>query len=74
MDPSELRYLEDEDTPTMKTIKGATTGFVAGTIWGTVVATCFRSFHQIYNIPRFRRAQPSKFALAAILVPCPNSL
>ncbi|KAF8398471.1 hypothetical protein HHK36_017399 [Tetracentron sinense] len=39
MDPSELRYLEDDDTPTMKTLKGATTGFVAGTIWGMVVAT-----------------------------------
>ncbi|KAJ8643563.1 hypothetical protein MRB53_005311 [Persea americana] len=48
MDPSELRYLEDEDTPTMKTIKGATTGFVAGTIWGTVVATW-------YDVPRVER-------------------
>ncbi|KAE9615851.1 hypothetical protein Lal_00017279 [Lupinus albus] len=39
MDPSERRYLEDDDTPLMKTIKGATTGLAAGTIWGTVVAT-----------------------------------
>ncbi|ESR43070.1 hypothetical protein WN944_004572 [Citrus x changshan-huyou] len=39
MDPSELRYLEDEDTPMMKTIKGATFGLVSGTIFGTVVAT-----------------------------------
>ncbi|KAL3534260.1 hypothetical protein ACH5RR_002721 [Cinchona calisaya] len=31
MDPAELRYLEDEDTPIMKTIKGATTGLVAAT-------------------------------------------
>ncbi|XP_054821059.1 outer envelope pore protein 16-3, chloroplastic/mitochondrial [Prosopis cineraria] len=48
MDPSELRYLEDEDTPTMKTIKGATTGLVAGTIWGTIVATW-------YDVPRVER-------------------
>ncbi|CAL9071680.1 unnamed protein product [Musa acuminata var. zebrina] len=26
MDPSEMRYLEVEDSPVMKTIKGATTG------------------------------------------------
>ncbi|KAK7259496.1 hypothetical protein RIF29_25104 [Crotalaria pallida] len=39
MDPSERRYLEDEDSSLMKTFKGATTGFVAGTIWGTIVAT-----------------------------------
>ncbi|CDP20021.1 unnamed protein product [Coffea canephora] len=39
MDPAELRYLEEEDTPLMKTIKGATSGLVAGTIWGTIVAT-----------------------------------
>ncbi|KAK1306928.1 hypothetical protein QJS10_CPA10g00109 [Acorus calamus] len=37
MDPSEL--VEDNDTPTMKTIKGATMGAVVGTIWGTIVAT-----------------------------------
>lgn len=39
MDPAERRYLEDEDSPIMKTIKGATMGLAAGTIWGTVVAT-----------------------------------
>ncbi|KAK3227261.1 hypothetical protein Dsin_007123 [Dipteronia sinensis] len=49
MDPSELRYLEDDDTPTMKTIKGATTGFVAGTIWGTVVATW-------HDVPRVEKS------------------
>ncbi|KAK8977307.1 hypothetical protein V6N11_030626 [Hibiscus sabdariffa] len=49
VDPSELRYLEDDDTPTMKTIKGATTGFAAGTIWGTVVATW-------YDVPRVERS------------------
>ncbi|XP_028777525.1 outer envelope pore protein 16-3, chloroplastic/mitochondrial [Neltuma alba] len=48
MDPSELRYLADEDTPTMKTVKGATTGLVAGTIWGTIVATW-------YDVPRVER-------------------
>ncbi|KAA3468165.1 outer envelope pore protein 16-3, chloroplastic/mitochondrial [Gossypium australe] len=47
--PKELRYYEDDDTPTMKTIKGATTGFVAGTIWGTVVATW-------YDVPRVERS------------------
>ncbi|GMJ02305.1 hypothetical protein like AT2G42210 [Hibiscus trionum] len=49
VDPSELRYYEDDDTPTMKTIKGATTGFAAGTIWGTVVATW-------YDVPRVERS------------------
>ncbi|KAL1312339.1 hypothetical protein HN51_038956 [Arachis hypogaea] len=39
IDPAELRYLEDEDSSLMKTIKGATTGLISGTIWGTVVAT-----------------------------------
>ncbi|XP_071721707.1 outer envelope pore protein 16-3, chloroplastic/mitochondrial-like [Rutidosis leptorrhynchoides] len=39
IDAAELRYLEDDDTPMMKTIKGATMGLAAGTIWGTVVAT-----------------------------------
>ncbi|XP_028808678.1 outer envelope pore protein 16-3, chloroplastic/mitochondrial [Neltuma alba] len=48
MDPAERRYLEDEDTPTMKTLKGATTGLVAGTIWGTIVATW-------YDVPRVER-------------------
>ncbi|XVF75865.1 hypothetical protein PTKIN_Ptkin13bG0221500 [Pterospermum kingtungense] len=49
VDPSELRYYEDDDTPTMKTVKGATTGFVAGTIWGTIVATW-------YDVPRVERS------------------
>lgn len=48
MDASERRYLEDDDTSLMKTIKGATTGFVAGTIFGTVVATW-------YDVPRVER-------------------
>ena len=39
MDPSELRQLEDEDTPVMKTLKAGTSGLVAGTIYGTIVAT-----------------------------------
>ncbi|GAA0144523.1 hypothetical protein Leryth_001064 [Lithospermum erythrorhizon] len=41
MDPSELRYLEDEDTPMMKTVKGATSGLVAGTVFGSIVATWY---------------------------------
>uniref|UniRef100_A0A7N0UZX3 Uncharacterized protein n=1 Tax=Kalanchoe fedtschenkoi TaxID=63787 RepID=A0A7N0UZX3_KALFE len=48
MDPSEMRDLQDDDTPIMKTIKGATSGFVAGTIFGTVVATW-------YDVPRVER-------------------
>ncbi|KAI3992201.1 hypothetical protein MKX01_021609 [Papaver californicum] len=39
MDPSEQRYLEDDTTPMMKTVKGATMAFVSGTIWGTICAT-----------------------------------
>lgn len=34
-----MRYLEEEDGAMMKTIKGAVTGFAAGTIYGTVMAT-----------------------------------
>ncbi|CAK9181586.1 unnamed protein product [Ilex paraguariensis] len=49
MDPSEHRYLEDDDTPVMKTIKGATSGLVAGTIFGTIVATW-------YDVPRVERS------------------
>ncbi|XP_022154281.1 outer envelope pore protein 16-3, chloroplastic/mitochondrial [Momordica charantia] len=48
MDASERRYLEDDDTSMMKTIKGATTGFVAGTIFGTIAATW-------YDVPRVER-------------------
>lgn len=48
LDPAERRYLEEEDSPTMKTIKGATTGLVAGTIFGTCVATW-------YDVPRVER-------------------
>lgn len=48
MDASERRYLEDDDTSIMKTIKGATTGFVAGTIFGTIAATW-------YDVPRVER-------------------
>ncbi|OAY75213.1 outer envelope pore protein 16-3, chloroplastic/mitochondrial-like [Ananas comosus] len=39
---------EEEDSAVMKTIKGATTGLAAGTIWGTVVATW-------YDVPRVER-------------------
>ncbi len=49
MDPAERRYLEEEDSPTMKTIKGATMGLVAGTIYGTVVATWL-------DVPRVERS------------------
>ncbi|EYU39911.1 hypothetical protein ABFS83_10G172500 [Erythranthe nasuta] len=48
MDVEELRQMEDDETPTMKTIKGATTGLVAGTVWGTVVATW-------HDVPRVER-------------------
>jgi len=48
MKPSERRYLEDEDTPPMKVIKATTSGLVAGTIWGTVVATW-------HDVPRVER-------------------
>ncbi|XP_010524376.1 PREDICTED: outer envelope pore protein 16-3, chloroplastic/mitochondrial [Tarenaya hassleriana] len=39
MDPSEMRYLEEEDSPMVKTFKGSVFGLAAGTIYGTVVAT-----------------------------------
>lgn len=48
LDPAERRYLEEVDTPTMKVMKGATSGLVAGTIFGTVVATW-------YDVPRVER-------------------
>lgn len=40
--------LEDEDSAILKTVKAATSGLVAGTIWGTVVATW-------YDVPRVER-------------------
>ncbi|KAJ6408160.1 OUTER ENVELOPE PORE PROTEIN 16-3 CHLOROPLASTIC/MITOCHONDRIAL [Salix viminalis] len=49
MDPSEMRYLEDDATPMMKTIKGATMGLVSGTIWGTIVATW-------HDVPRVEKS------------------
>lgn len=49
IDAAERRYLEEEDSPAMKTFKGATSGFVAGTIFGTVVATW-------YDVPRVERS------------------
>ncbi|PKA58930.1 Outer envelope pore protein 16-3, chloroplastic/mitochondrial [Apostasia shenzhenica] len=48
MDPSSMAPLEDEDSAIMKTIKAASTGFAAGTMWGTVVATW-------YDVPRVER-------------------
>lgn len=39
MDPSELRYYEDESTPMMKTFKAVASGLVVGSLWGSVVAT-----------------------------------
>ncbi|KAJ0580813.1 hypothetical protein HanHA300_Chr04g0133691 [Helianthus annuus] len=41
MDTTDRRYLEEEDSSLTKTMKGAATGLAAGTIWGTVVATCW---------------------------------
>lgn len=48
MDPTDRRYLEEEDSPLTKTMKGAATGFAAGTIWGTIVATWL-------DVPRVER-------------------
>ncbi|KAK6124633.1 hypothetical protein DH2020_016726 [Rehmannia glutinosa] len=48
MDTEELRKMEDEEGPMIKTIKGATTGLAAGTIWGTIVATW-------HDVPRVER-------------------
>ncbi|KAJ8570367.1 hypothetical protein K7X08_037339 [Anisodus acutangulus] len=47
-DAAELRYYEEEDTPGMKTFKGATTGLVAGTLWGAIIATW-------HDVPRVER-------------------
>lgn len=41
--------MEDEESSIMKTMKGATTGFVAGTFWGMVVATW-------HDVPRVERS------------------
>ncbi|GAB2266929.1 hypothetical protein Dimus_001917 [Dionaea muscipula] len=49
MDPTDPKYLEDEDSPKMKVFKGATSGLVAGTIWGTIVATW-------HDVPRVERS------------------
>ncbi|GAB2233222.1 hypothetical protein Droror1_Dr00002441 [Drosera rotundifolia] len=38
----------DEDSPQMKVFKAVTSGFVAGTIWGTIVATW-------HDVPRVER-------------------
>lgn len=45
---AELRYYEEEDTPGMKTLKGATSGLVAGTLWGAIIATW-------HDVPRVER-------------------
>ncbi|KAL2923814.1 Outer envelope pore protein 16-3 chloroplastic/mitochondrial [Bienertia sinuspersici] len=45
---ADRRYFEDDETPTMKVIKGTTSGLAAGTIFGTVVATW-------YDVPRVER-------------------
>ncbi|XP_031504426.1 outer envelope pore protein 16-3, chloroplastic/mitochondrial [Nymphaea colorata] len=49
MDPTELRELADDVSPMMKTAKAATSGLVAGTVWGTIVATW-------YDVPRVERS------------------
>lgn len=48
MDLTNKLYLDDEDSPILKTIKGATTGLAAGFIWGTVLATW-------HDVPRVER-------------------
>ncbi|XP_049399615.1 outer envelope pore protein 16-3, chloroplastic/mitochondrial isoform X1 [Solanum stenotomum] len=45
---AELRYYEEEDSPGMKTLKGATSGLVAGTLWGAIIATW-------HDVPRVER-------------------
>ncbi|KAL1550005.1 outer envelope pore protein 16-3, chloroplastic/mitochondrial-like [Salvia divinorum] len=49
MDIEELKKMEDEESSIMKTMKGATTGFVTGTVWGMVVATW-------HDVPRVERS------------------
>lgn len=48
MNPEELKQFEDDESSTIKTIKGATYGLAAGTIWGTIVATW-------HDVPRVER-------------------
>lgn len=48
MDQTDLHTMDDDESPVMKTIKGATMGLAAGTIWGTIVATW-------YDVPRVER-------------------
>ncbi|KAH6767837.1 Mitochondrial import inner membrane translocase subunit Tim17/Tim22/Tim23 family protein [Perilla frutescens var. hirtella] len=48
MDVEDLKKMEDEESSVMKTMKGATTGLVAGTFWGMVVATW-------HDVPRVER-------------------
>ncbi|GER52482.1 mitochondrial import inner membrane translocase [Striga asiatica] len=48
IDTEDLRKFEDEETPVMKTLKGAVTGLAAGTLWGTIVATW-------HDVPRVER-------------------
>ncbi|CAN6440101.1 unnamed protein product [Victoria cruziana] len=49
MESTELRELADDTTPVMKTIKAASSGLVAGAVWGTIVATW-------YDVPRVERS------------------
>ncbi|EPS58428.1 hypothetical protein M569_16388, partial [Genlisea aurea] len=39
MEIEDLKKLEDDDSPVLKTFKGAVTGLAAGTIWGIITAT-----------------------------------
>ncbi|KAL8456440.1 hypothetical protein ACS0TY_033756 [Phlomoides rotata] len=48
MDIEELKKMEDEQSPVLKTIKGATVGLVVGTVWGSIVATW-------HDVPRVER-------------------
>lgn len=48
MDQTDLHAMDDDESPVLKTIKGATMGLAAGSIWGTIVATW-------YDVPRVER-------------------